>query len=57
MIKIHDLLSRAATYNRESATIMLMFFLKADDVEHDGIGDEPEETLPLDDARNHTFGK
>ena len=29
----------------------------ADDMEHDGIGDEPEKTLPFHDARNDTFGK
>ncbi|XP_068721503.1 uncharacterized protein [Montipora capricornis] len=27
-----------------------------DDMEHDGIGDKPEKTLPFHDARNHTFG-
>ncbi|XP_068699735.1 uncharacterized protein [Montipora foliosa] len=27
-----------------------------DDMEHDGIGDEPEKTLPFHDARNDTFG-
>ncbi|XP_068721444.1 uncharacterized protein [Montipora capricornis] len=29
--------------------------LQADDMEHDGIGDEPEKTLPFHDPRNHTF--
>ncbi|XP_068723775.1 uncharacterized protein [Montipora capricornis] len=29
--------------------------LQADDMEHDGIGDEPEKTLPFHDARNDTF--